>query len=1239
MSKLDDIRNQGPSTAPTRNLSMLDRLRTEKSFEENQALKADTYRSGKDFGMVETAADETSLPLATPQQRDENAQYAGLMKQAYESNPDVFTDKHPSMLDRLRQATDPSQAWEGLKKFTSGAVDDLVNAPKTLNYPFAKTAEYAVPDAPLIGRRPDGSYGNLEGTNARQAFIQANPVAPTGDPIWDKASDVIGQFAGPLVGTMGTGIGTIPALTENALTRAGVTFGKGLGDRIGKGIVEGALTGAPLNVAATLASRDPSMTDLARSANEGIFFGGALGGAGGALGAGLSRLMKKAPEQPYMRPFAAEKAPEPAAPLSQEVPKQQAVPEVAPAAETPTTKGNWFTNLFGESKGVGITPFGSEKSTRMVSTDQQIVKNPLKKSAKGLWELAKQGAKTSYQDAVDYLSPLKNINRETYDTAMDASRANNIANTIIRDKFVDNEGNVIGQSLDDIMKKTRGLGKTVDDYLVLRHAVTRMSRGERVYDEALNMTPEKAQEAVQRLEARHPVLKEIGQAWDTFNTNILDSGVREGLISQEARDAMRQQNPNYASMRRQFSLGEKLAQPKWSSGSAFSGQKAPIQKVSPTGSTRKIVSPLRSAIEQVYAFKNAEMRNRTMQEIVKAIQGDPEGMRGIAEIVKKPSTSYKSLDEALREGGSDEFIQQLDNDFKTLFQPAKTGEENIVRSMVNGVPVFVKVHDPESVKALLGMGMEHSGIILTAMRKLSNATKRGATGVLAPMFAVKNLAADTVQAAIQSPNAVQHVLVDLPHAILSSIGDIFRIPGMKNLAEDFRRAGGEYSGLLRGDRAVNGSLYNLRREAPLSPQGLVKGAYLAVKSPFKALEKVADVTENANRMAAYRRSMVGQEKSPETVRNAISAARESTVNFSRRGNIARETETFVPYTNAAMQSIYRFAKNFSNPKTAVKTLAGMGTLVVAPKLYEFAKFNNDPDYQKLPPRERYRNLIISKNEDGTFNKVPMPPEYEAIGAFMTDVLNDVINQKPQAYKGSLDAVVNAFTPPLVSGAAQGLTQGGGLEQSITGAANATVAAPVAAVASNQSFTGAPIVPKRLQDNSTEFQYDEKTSGIGKWVGEKTGLAPLKVDYLLRAYGGDPARLLLPLSSPSGGGTPKNTLLKNFIVDPEFTNTLSNDFYSAKDAFTKAKNDNKDFNKPLPSWYSEDMEKLVNSQSKGSINKQLSDLNAQKRDINGNQLVSSEEKARRLRDIQKQMNQLYLEANAKLNSAGVPFPNR
>src|SRR5690606_31776065 len=101
--------------------------------------------------------------------------------------------------------------------------------------------------------------------------------------------------------------------------------------------------------------------------------------------------------------------------------------------------------------------------------------------------------------------------------------------------------------------------------------------------------------------------------------------------------------------------------------------------------------------------------------------------------------------------------------------------------------------------------------------------------------------------------------------------------------------------------------------------------------------------------------------------------------------------------NAAVQGLHRFAKAWRrNPiKTTAMVMAG----VMLPKLYEYLQFHDDPDYQALPAREKYQNLIVAKNPDGTFVRIKMPYEYAALGAFMVDSLEAVRDGNPIAFKG------------------------------------------------------------------------------------------------------------------------------------------------------------------------------------------------------------------------------------------------
>jgi len=1147
--------------------------------------------------------------------------------------------ERPSGMERVRNAV-------------SGLLDNLSKglSPKTAVPALQQGREY------VLESMDKGAAGYADALT----FGAALPVADRAsralggsgiDPEWLEQARQSPEFkVGEVLGYLQPGA---------AIERGVTTLLRPVANRV-RNIARGAITGATAGALETAGQEVGDVLFRGREFDpENIALGAGIGGAAGALVPGAERLIQSLRQRPLNREIEnfienIQRTETPTAHPSERIVRQlgdqteqitpaplrqadEAIEQATEQISAEPVRQGWFEKLFGTHP-LGIVANALRGGRNTLTTEGQIVDKPIKKTARGVVGATKAAARNAYQSFVDMNAPIKKISREAYEASIDANRANQLANVIVTDKFVNPQGQVLGEGLQGIVRKAgRGNYNAFTDYLIARHALTRMQRGERVYDPKLGMTPEKVAKRVAELERRYPGFRELGQEWDQYYKNIREVyGVEEGLISRELADILEKQNPNYAPMRRQFSMEEKF---KTGIGQKqmFSGQKAPIKEVSPTGSARKIVDPVRSTIEQTGAWVQAAMRNRVMRIIVDEILKDPDAMKGVAEIVQPPKGS-PNLRELVEKEGAEGLLENLAEDFNKLFQRQRVDKDNIVRAMVNGQPVYVKVHDPEAVKALLGMGADNANMALRITNAFSNAIKRGATGALAPMFAVKSVTMDTMQALIQSKNPLQHAGY-LMGSIISSIADALNIPVLRNMAQDFYRAGGGYSAALRGERGLRKGVESMRLDPLLSGRTIAKGIGKTIAAPYKAALKIADISENINRIAAFhhRLRQLGGARTPENIRDAMNYAREITINYSRRGRWSQGLESLIPYNNAAVQGMYRFAKAWKqNP---VKTAAMVGVGVLLPKFYEYMQFHDDPDYQALPAREKYRNLIISKNPDGTFNKIPLSPEYNALGALMVDMLEAYKDGDPDAFKGAADALANAYTPPLVSGALQGVTQGGGIDQSLAGAASSTTFAPLTSVLANQSFTGAPIEPMRVQDRSPQYRYDERTSALAKWLGQQLKWSPMKIDYVIRQYGGDPARLLLPLTSEVGAGRPRETLLRNFIVDPVFTNNLQNDYYAGKELLTQAYRDNQEMGAPLPEWFDDDIRKLVTSQAKNSVTKRLSALQEEKRQVSVDKSLSVEERAEKLRDIQRQMNEIYIDVNTKMAEAGVPLPRR
>lgn len=121
--------------------------------------------------------------------------------------------------------------------------------------------------------------------------------------------------------------------------------------------------------------------------------------------------------------------------------EQTPLVDAAPDVNAQPQSQDMFTDLFGD-QGLGISSGGSSArvGTGPVDTADQIVRRGIKNDKQGIKQAATAQARATYQNLVDNLDPLKRISSDTYESAMDATRANNLANTVVRDKFVNLEG-------------------------------------------------------------------------------------------------------------------------------------------------------------------------------------------------------------------------------------------------------------------------------------------------------------------------------------------------------------------------------------------------------------------------------------------------------------------------------------------------------------------------------------------------------------------------------------------------------------------------------------------------------------------------------------------------------------------------------------------------------------------------------------------------------------------------------
>ncbi|PNQ82697.1 LPD38 domain-containing protein [Paenibacillus sp. F4] len=891
------------------------------------------------------------------------------------------------------------------------------------------------------------------------------------------------------------------------------------------------------------------------------------------------------------------------------------------------------------SGGLGISAFNRTKpyDSLSTSTRSQLVSRQMRdpRSLKG-------SSDRLYTALVDDAHPYNLFDRmvekvlgrkldaseSTHKLALASRGSDVIARQIVTDKMVNSAGEVVGDSLQDVLSTlpggknapkvesgTRGeLGsrtsKTIyvdfEDYLINKHAITRWDRGEKVFSDKLEWTPEKGQKIVDEYERLFPEFTETADKLYKFNQNLVNNWlVDTGVISKEMAEAWFRSNPYYVPNKRYFTSLEKRNGAGGKAKQGYGNQSNPVKGYSKGGSQKKIISPIEATIENVDAYVKTAKRNQVMQQFVKNLNQDAEAFKDIATVVVSRDKAKEQLArEILEENGLDKFMQSLDEDFARLRRD-RLDTDDTVRVLMNGDPVRVKVHDAQTLDAVTSLGPQGANAVMDAIGWLTNKMKTLTTGANPVFSLTRNLFRDIPQAYVASKTTNNPVrfIVDLADASIQILrnGELYK---------QYKRVGGGHSSPIAADR----NLLKQSKTAVL-PKDMKKDLLPRL---YYAYENMLNAVESAPRLAEFKR--VAKGGASEDLQKALFAAQDVTVNFKRRGKLVRDLDKAFPYMNAALQGLDQFVRVYKdNPAKA--TMKAVLALTI-PSVLTYMWNHDDPNYKKLSNRIKDSFILIPKG-DGTFIKIAKPQE---LGTLFSDLperlLRKFQDDDPAAFRDFADRIRTTFTPPGV----QGALKEGGIIDRLQGVGGETILGPVSDLAANKTFTGSPIVPGYLQNLSPELQTDAKTTKIATWIGEHTGTSPKQLDYLARQYTGFIGQFGQPLFSP--GGDVGSALSQQVTADPVFNNDISTEFYKYKEKLDQANYD-ADLRQP-PSWYDDSLRKKMNKISKdmGAIRKDV-------RAVQDDESISNKEKRARLRALQQQINDL-AEGGNELARGKVPY---
>jgi hypothetical protein len=392
------------------------------------------------------------------------------------------------------------------------------------------------------------------------------------------------------------------------------------------------------------------------------------------------------------------------------------------------------------------------------------------------------------------LSPQENA----YLLAKGTRKTDETAKMILEQDLRDAQDNVIGESLASALGKISGkqyakvgdvAGSKVtsdlsafEDYLLHRHAPSWYKRGKTVFPEDWMYTPEMSEKKIAEYERLYPEFKAAAKAWDKWWGDFGKAWlVDTGLMTERQWIGWRKNHPHYIKLQRQMADVEKS---KWTVGRAAKGSERPI------------ISPIESAIEDVFGIVRLARTNQAKRAIAENIAKSPDELAAWGKIVKENPTEEELLAvqtqdvEKLLESetGAMEFFE------KARIDP-KHGNQMVVK--INGKPVIVRIQDVELLEAVSNLTPKAQAAVLAASRQVTRVFKTLTTGAN-PVFSLgRNILRDLPASYVFGNTANP---ITWARDIVGALVDII---GNREMYKSFKAMGGTmYSSAITSDRSL-----------------------------------------------------------------------------------------------------------------------------------------------------------------------------------------------------------------------------------------------------------------------------------------------------------------------------------------------------------------------------------------------------------------------------------------------------
>lgn len=478
-------------------------------------------------------------------------------------------------------------------------------------------------------------------------------------------------------------------------------------------------------------------------------------------------------------------------------------------------------------------------------------------------------------------------------------------------------------------------------------------------------------------------------------------------------------------------------------------------------------------------------------ELAKRIRKDRKTLAAVSNMLGMPegSTAIKV---------ASELMKPENKGFEKLWAATAPSDPDIIRVQRGGRNEYYKVNDESLLRGLKHMaGSTFNDPVTRIGRAFKRLLTTGVTA--APDFILRNF------------------IRDAAHAwVINKDGYKFGIDSLKGLRQAFAQDSDYRDLMFAGSSFQGGYVHGNDPEAAahivrraLDKKGLTKGqresymqslvtspAQMAglLKQGWEKYREGADRVENSQRLATYKAALAAGKSRRQAAYEA-----KDLMDYSLRGNFAAAQwfTDVVPFLNARMQGLYKLGRAMKGDRSAIaKEVALKGAYLAAFSLLLAAMNGDDDRYKELPEWDKDMNWHLWLGDQHF--RIPKPFEL---------------------------GLIFGTIPERMLLAATGEQTGGQLTKAVARGVFETLAfnpvpqfyQPIREVQANRDFfRDRPIENMADEGKLPEARYDDRTSAIGKALGQLTGpalgISPKQLDHLVQGYTGTLGGYVLSLSS-------------------------------------------------------------------------------------------------------------------------------